>query len=361
MKKLGTLIIFFQCFCFLSCHMDSGSKKYPHSKQVISKSVTSNYNPSIDVLFVIDNSGSMGSFQINLARNAELFIDRFLSTEFIDYHIAVTTSSYGPLKSLWTKESPDDILPPPYATDGDLAICKNLAEKTGYPYKNYVDKNTPQGSQCLKEMMKVGVKSQTDEFFFNIIILSLSGLMSMKNSDFYRPEAHLAVFIVTDSFDQSNTPYKEAYEFLLHLKKGDEKKLHYAAAIITREMREYGCVADGGPNTDFVRMAKLFGSRGYIFSLCQFDYGKELAHFADHLVDSALTIPLDSLPNMDSIEVYYKNEIGKQLIPKGSNGWTYDGENNVVRLSRNIQLDGKKEGEFIFKYEPFYTPQLENL
>ena len=354
MRKLGTLVIFFQCFCFLSCHIDPGSKKYSQSQQIVSKSVTFRYNPAIDILFVIDNSGSMDKFQADLARNARLFTNQFLSTAFIDYHIAVTTSSYGPPKDIWNRESPVNFKAP-YTTDGDLARCDNLAEETGYPYMNYVDRNTPQGVPCLREMMRVGNDSETDEFFFNIIILSLSGIMGMKNSTFYRPEAHLAVFILTDSFDQSTVSYREVYDFLLHIKKGDEKKLHYAAAIVTREMAEYGCVPDGGPNTEFIELAKLFGNRGYIFSLCQFDYGKDLALFANHLVDSVLTVSLDSLPNVDSIEVRYKYEGGEHLIPKGPNGWTYDAANNVLHFSRKTRLDDKKGGKFIFKYEPFYN------
>ena len=39
-------------------------------------------------------------------------------------------------------------------------------------------------------------------------------------------------------------------------------------------------------------------------------------------------------------------------------GWFYDVEENIVYLSRDIQLD-KMEGKFFIKYEPIYTPEHE--
>ena len=50
----------------------------------------------LDVLFVIDNSGSMSSSQTNLANNFSSFIDRFISKGY-DFKIAITTTDafYG--------------------------------------------------------------------------------------------------------------------------------------------------------------------------------------------------------------------------------------------------------------------------
>ena len=359
MKLNRDIILLFYCLCFLGCQVDSGSKKHPHpQKKIINKStaVTSSYNPSVDILFIIDNSGTMANFQDFLTKNSDLFISQFLDTKFIDYHIAVTTSSYGPPVYLNNGFAPPSGSETGYVTDGNLTRCNNLSEKTGYPYTNYVDKNTPKGDQCLREMMKVGTHSQTDEHFFNIIILSLSELISGENTHFYRPDAHLAVFIITDSYDQSSVTYRRAYEFLLDLKEGDKRKIHYAAGIATLEMPEHGCSPEEKAPADFIKMAKLFEDRGRIFNLCQFDYGKDLALFASHLVNSTLAIPLDFIPDLDTIEVRYVHEEGEQSIPRSPNGWTYDIKNNLVRLSGNLQLPDR-EGKFNLKYEPLYTPK----
>ena len=79
-------------FCFTACQVDPGSKKYPRPVKVI-KTIERVYSPAIDILFIIDDSNSMEGEQQLLAGNAEKFINRFLGVKFIDYHIAVTTSS----------------------------------------------------------------------------------------------------------------------------------------------------------------------------------------------------------------------------------------------------------------------------
>ena len=102
-----------------------------------------------------------------------------------------------------------------------------------------------------------------------------------------------------------------------------------------------------------MKMTKLFGPRGYYFNLCQFDYGKDLAHFASHLIKSVSTIHLDSLPDFPSIEVYYEHKNGVQKIPNGPMGWSYNAEKNAIELSRNIQPE-EEGGQFGIKYEPLY-------
>ena len=362
---MRTVIVFFYCFCFMGCQVDPGSKKETHLEKLVS-TLTNVYNPAVDILFIIDDSGSMESVQELLAKNAELFIDRFLNTEFIDYHISVTSSSALLHSRSRTSGHPDAYNSPtqissPRVYGGDLMRCKNLAEERKYPYFNYVDRDTPEGDRCLSEMMRVGLRSPGPEEFFTIPMLALSGKMLIgKNFNFYRPEAHLAVFVITDSYDQSGLVPQEAYKFLLDLKKGDEKKIHYAAGIVTSQVFQYDCKNEEEPPTNFIEMVELFKDRGYQFNLCQFNYGKDIAHFANHLVDSVLSIPLDRLPNVDSMEVRYNYKGGSQLVPNGPGGWTYDTESNIVHLSKNIQLE-KTEGKFSVNYEPFFTSKWVNF
>ena len=363
--KTAKFIIIFFYFIIAGCQADPSPKKYPVivQKKTINKPVTNSYNPSVDILFIIDNSASMGGVQKLLSKNAQLFINEFLETEFIDYHIAVTNSSAGlaegeygevPVQQLMKKYGFDH-----YVSDGELAICRKLAEKSGYNYPNYVDRNTPRAGECLKEMMKVGTNSPTGEFFFNIPILTLSKEGFKKNSSFYRPDAHLAVFIITDSFNQSHMTSEDFYQFLLDLKGGDEKKIHYAAGVVTFAVRQYTCYEeDNKYPTSFIKAAKLFGKQGYVFNLCRFDFGRELAYFANHLVDSALVIPLDHMPVMDSIEVYYNYKGDSQLVSNGPEGWSYNAKNNVIHLSRDIRLKKGGDGKFDVKYKMFYTPEL---
>ena len=357
MKLEIIIVFFFFTGCLIGCYGDAGYKrKLPVKKQIVNEVVTNSHNPAVDILFIIDNSGSMREFQDLLSKNAQLFIDEFLDTEFIDYHIAVTTSSAGnPFSRGGAPEGAGVITVLPVLKDGELAVCESLAKESDYNYSDYIDRKTPRAGECLKEMMQVGADSMTHEQFLNIPAMALSG-QDYENPSFYRHHAHLAIIVITDSFDQSKVTPEESYSFLSSLKNGDETKLHYAAGLVTFDVRQYECRSEEKPPVDLIKMVKLFGHRGYQFNLCQFDYGKHVARFASHLVDSALVISLDYLPDVKTIEVYYNYKESNQLIPRGFGGWSYSPENNIIYLSKNIQLEKAVGGRFEVKYEPLYSP-----
>ena len=335
-------ILFILFFSFVTCGFNPRLKKVPLPVKVI-RNVESIYNPAVDILFIIDDSGSMRDKQELLAKNAEMFISHFLNVGFIDYHIGVTTSSHKDRISV--------------AGDGKLNRCRELeGQYRKEKYFNYVDKKTHRGEECLAEMMKVGTGGAGDEQFLSIPHMVFSGpVFKNYNTDFYRPSAHLAIFVITDAIDQSKVKPENAYKFLVDLKDGAEQKLHYAIGTVTFKMPS--CSLDNktqGPNKKLKKMVSFFGLRGYQFNLCQSDYGEDLAQFATHLVESVLTIPFSSLPDISSIEVYYEYAEGIQTIPNGPQGWSYDADNNTINLSKDIQLEGE-EGKFQVKFQPLYT------
>ena len=343
MKLLNFFIFLFLFFFLSSCGIESRLKRIPLEKKVI-RDVESTYNPSVDILFIIDDSGSMFSIQRLLATNARMFVDHFLGVSFINYHVGVTTSSVGYKKSL--------------AGDGKLNKCRNL-EKYKEPDKHsvYVDKNTHKGAECLKEMLKVGDDGSPTERFLNIPDLVFSeDLLQNHNAGFYRQDAHLAIFVITDTHDQSYVDINEAYKFLLNLKGGDQNKLHYALGHVITPIPST-CTREGtDSDRKLQKMVGLFDSRGYEFDLCQSDYGEDLARFATYLVESVSTISLDNVPDISSIEVYYEYEGGVQDIPNGPQGWSYDSDGNTINLSPDLQLDNE-EGKFRIKYQHLYDSE----
>src|SRR5436190_15471375 len=52
------------------------------------------YNTQVDILLVVDSSGSMGSKQAQLAQSFPSFIDFLVASQF-DFNIAVTTMDMG--------------------------------------------------------------------------------------------------------------------------------------------------------------------------------------------------------------------------------------------------------------------------
>jgi len=156
----------------------------------------------VDVLFVVDNSGSMASSQTNLANNFSSFIEKFISKGF-DFRIAVTTSdtyysAQAPSGSSCLK-SGIDLCAPSYArfrsgTNPQVYVIDS----------NDYDFNFPDEVNRLKDTFKanalVGTIGSGDERAFSSFQATLS---SNLNSDFRRSDAFLAVVILSDEDDFS--------------------------------------------------------------------------------------------------------------------------------------------------------------
>lgn len=313
----------------LGCQAEPGVKNIPFApvKKADKKLDDIFIDAKIDILFIVDDSGSMSSFQDRLAQNAQLFIDRFFQTKFIDYHIGVTTSSLNDFGSV--------------ADGGRLNVVSGL---------NHVDRNTPDGNRILAQMMRVGTGGSVTEQFFSIHMQALSQSLTLgSNSGFYRESANLAIFVLTDTEDQSGRGVQEAYDFLLNLKNGREEKLNYVAAII--ENPTPGCRGESQPPFKIRALADLHKDRGYVFSLCKNDYGIDMAKIAEDLVRAVSTVYLDQLPDVRTITVTY----GDMVIPNDPDtGWVYSPEENAIFLSPNIDLEESDKADLKVNFEAIY-------
>jgi hypothetical protein len=160
----------------------------------------------IDVLWVIDNSGSMQSSQDNLTANFASFINEFQKKGY-DFHMAVTGTDAWRAKYMNT------------GTATGLANATILSRaRTGRinfatsPYSqatdsgvNIIDSLTPNLSQVFVTNATQGINGTGDERAFSSMKVFLD---YSANSDFRRPDAFLAVIIISDEDDFSgNTSY----------------------------------------------------------------------------------------------------------------------------------------------------------
>ena len=372
--KVNYFLLLIFCFYLLGCEAKPGQKEIPTlKKKTISQVVEDHHNPKVDILFIIDNSSSMKPYQERLKMNASVFVNYFLNVGFIDYHIGVTNSS---VYNVYSGNSSFHFLGPisPFYNHSLYTggmLVGSVSEQDGSKY-HYVDNMTPRGGQLLSDMMSVGIKGNGEESFLSVPRITFSSKRyEAQNNGFLRPKAHLAIFVITDTDDQSGILPQQAYEYLLNLKGGDDRKLHYAAALVftDRENCEFDYVYGKSVNLIttpdlLMEMVELFGDRGYFFDLCKFNYGEDLAHIARSIVFSILTINLDDLPDISSIRVCYRDDISKerefcekgQEIFSGPDGWSYDIEKNTVNLSPNVLLESKLNGRFDIQFNPIYSP-----
>lgn len=269
------------------------------------------FKPTVDILFVVDDSGSMGGHQSNLATNIDLFTAGLGKTQILDYHIGVTTTDFS------------------FSTSGVLR---------GFP--TYVDKNTPDGLIRLRNNLVVGTSGPGTESVFEPTIRALSEPnLSNSNKGFYRPEAYLALVYVTDAVDQSDNQAGDLYNFLMNLKDWDREKIISYGVIIP--VGEKNCDRDDGSEPikieEFLHMAK-----GISFSLCAPDYGQRLAGIGDDLVRRVgMFIPMKQIPVVRTIQVKY----GTQIIPEDvDSGWSYDPGRVGINLGPKLELEEQPAG-----------------
>ncbi len=333
-KVLKSLVVLLMV---AGCSKDPSTFKVPvPDKEFVDKSGTvSGYNPEVDILFIIDDSGSMSSYQNRLAENADIFMSQFFNARFIDFHIGVTTSTET--DSIFGSGSK--------ASGGKLHRVGGLT---------YVDRQTPDPEVILMEMLDVGTSGSGTEKFLSIPRLTFSELnLKTKNRGFYRENAHLVIFVLTDTYDQTNLEPETTYDFLVDLKKGDQSKLHYAAAIITIE--KDGCSPDGSDlPIKLSKLAEYFQGRGHRFNICQSDYGKDLARVATSIVNAVSTVYLDNLPDVRTMRVFYGD---KEIPNQEQGGWTYDYSLNAIHLSPEIDVQGANGDKLSIRYEEIYKAQ----
>lgn len=192
---------------------------------------------SVDMLFVVDSSGSMGEEQAALADGFDAFIESFLALEY-DFHLAVTDMDYQRTAG---------------AFFGDPAI---------------LTPDTPNLVEQFRENALVGIFGSGSEKGLEAARQALSpAKREGVNAGFFREEALLAVIFLTDEDDQSTASNETYLDFFLDLKRGDRRRVKLSAIA--------GPVPDGCatalPGTRYAEVAEATG--GVFTSICQDDVG----------------------------------------------------------------------------------------
>jgi hypothetical protein len=152
----------------------------------------------LDLLFMIDNSGSMEEEQANLARNFPRLIDELknLPMGLPDLHLGVVSSDLG--DGSWSGEG--GALQVPSGCGLDPKKGRYLISQSGS--NNNFDGDIAHVFACLAEL---GTGGSGWEQQLASVRMALSGFVPA-NDGFLRPDAHLAVVYITDEDDGSASP-----------------------------------------------------------------------------------------------------------------------------------------------------------
>ena len=239
--------------------------------------------PVLDVLWVIDNSGSMNRFQTNLSANIGSFMSAFAATG-ADYNMAVISTDFWNFSTIIT----------PYSAD-------------------------PEGQLAAEVMMGVGGSGMERGIAMAVSSLS-SAAAAGPGGSFFRNDAKLVVIFVSDEPDYSSPGWASTLTFFDNIKPPGD-------------FVPYGVIGDypsgcsissgyGGAQfgAGYWHLIDHYGGSWY--SICATDWGVQLHDLAGEVTGRRTFVLEEPDPIVDTIEVYVNGQL--------ATNWEYDETTNSV-------------------------------
>lgn len=380
------LILFSCLFLFLipACQDYNYEEVLGSITNIVRDGEVVNVSSKADILFVIDNSGSMAGEQRQLAESFRGFTNALEEKFGDDYHIAMITTGMESTGCPRCSDIYTSSCTNPTGENGRFQdrICSNVGTDASPEYECRTDTScrvvTSDSKWCFYDPVNqegivfAGVEGCGFERGLAPMKVALKDLTSNYNAGFLRDDAMLVVVVISDEEDCGEvgdvyeltsdggnvcnfaakgvgpngetshsqdpeqreyvlTPVKHYYDFLVNEVKGGEAGMVKFAAIvgikdmsdlstttIDYELNEKGrwdvvpacytpgctgeyCEAD--PGTRYIKLAQMFGKRGFVDTICQPDFSetmKELGEWVGCPLAFKLgLIPLDpSLANI---------------------------------------------------------------
>lgn len=325
----------------------------------------------IDVLWVMDNSGSMAPRQENLARNFQVFIDTFAASA-IDYRIAVTTTD----------------------------IFREAGRLVGNP--RIISPQTPAAVTAFANNIRVGISGAPYEVGMDAARMAIeaqqaenAGLVATCKSScaaarptcpsdcetkavfpFLRSGAYLYIIFVSDEDDKSPQDVRYFYRFF-ETSKGIGNDGTVTTAAIMGDAPSNSCGAT--PGLRYRALSDLTG--GEVGSICDANFAQTLKKLANNAVGLKRKFTLQARPNLKTLEVRlkYPCNAGADVLKAcastdasackdapadspnlvctpvqgGADGWSYEAGGNLVyfsgesvpAISAQVELQYYEEGK----------------
>lgn len=280
-------------------------------------------NVAVDMLWVIDNSGSMSEEQAAVMQNTSTFMNLFTQNTLLNWRMGLLSTDYDER---------------PYV---------------GFAANDLLDNTTPDPvAKFVTAVSRLGINGSPDEMTFDPIYKQLGNYPS-----FLRTQALLAVIAISDEPEQSYNHFpatnpaqkaKQFYDYLLTLKNGDTSKV--VVHTIAKSKNPYSCTGNEIYTMDadgYGEIAKLSGGNTYSI---------DCPRFSDLLLDmtrsilSKVVFPkvfLKKRPIPSTIKVFYN---GVEVPGGVENGkWVFNVETNeIVFTNTDFLQQGLDSVEVIF-------------
>ena len=218
----------------------------------------------VDIVWIIDNSGSMSDEQAALGSNFNAFIQDFVDTE-VDFKMAITTTD------------PRDAYKGLMVPDSDIKL--NSAAAQASPTQFIADFNS---------LVKVGISGSGSEQGLK----ASEEFIARYNTSFFRPDAYMVFVILSDEPDQSPR-LPEEYSALLKANKSNSGLVKVYSIV--------------DMNTGFDRYASVSQSTAGEVGNIRSDFHETLSGMGASIMNLLDSFALSHSPIASSLKVYVNN------------------------------------------------------
>jgi hypothetical protein len=323
-------------------------------------------NSKVDILFVIDNSGSMSPYQEQLVASITPFMDAILQAKRdknIDFHIGVVTTDMG---DSWVG-SPEEagvLRGVEYANGGSRTEIYYISDEILRTYEGVsATSNYALYRQAAIDMFSVlavaGADGSSSERGRDAAYTALEVLKDKDsdgdgtiepfetgvNSGFRRDDANLAIVVLSDEIDSSTTISQGDWIDWLNSTKtsevtstdshgnvttrGQSIAVSISSIVGIKDSSVQYCSGDGQNGVSYTDVTDAVG--GESVAICQSDWTLALSSISTQALGLGFEFVLQFPAVADSIEVYVKEKNGREKTYSApSSAFTYDASRKTV-------------------------------
>ncbi len=282
----------------------------------------------VDVLFVIDNSGSMGDEQKNLANNFGQFI-QFATLWQNDYHLGVVTTDMkngGDKGRLRTQNGTRIVTP---KTSNPTGTFQSLAKVGTSGSADERGLAAAKAALTLPHVFDSGKSCKVDtDCTDGTCVKGPDGKLGCggHNRGFLRKQAGLEIVFVSDEEDSSPSDLAYYVNFLYSLKGAANKGLFHAHAIVglTKSSGSGGGGCGAAKGSRYIAVAKDTG--GQTASICDASFAKSLKNIGEVAFGLSHQFFLTMNAEPSTVKVWIN---GVECVG-GNTSWAYDQPSNSV-------------------------------
>jgi hypothetical protein len=226
----------------------------------------------LDIIWIIDNSGSMADEQSSLGTNFSSFIDEFI-TKDVDFKMAITTTDTS------TADKKGKMVT---GSDTKLTLAKARANEAKF-------------KDDFKSLVKVG----TSGSMYEKGLAASEGFMQKYAASFLRPDAYLAVVVLSDEEDQSPEAVKFYTDYLKSFKSQSGLVKLYSIVDVGLTNKSGSGITSG-----YQRYADASSYTAGTVSDIRDDFHRSLSAMGDSIINLLDSFALANTPVDGSLRVY---------------------------------------------------------